>query len=111
MTLSVTIKTLQQKQFQVEVDETDTVGALKSKIEAEHGHLASSQKLIYAGKILTDDKVVKDLGIKEKDFLVRVLGSSVDDLIGWFEGEDMFASATRHGREAVVRGEKVAVCG
>ena len=48
---------------------------------------------------------------EEKDFLVRVLGSSVDDLIGWFEGEDMFAAATRHGREAVVRGEKVAVCG
>lgn len=48
---------------------------------------------------------------EEKDFLVRVLGSSVDDLIGWFEGEDMFASATRHEREAVVRGEKVAVCG
>lgn len=73
MTISITIKTLQQKQFKIEVDNSDSIGSVKTKIEAQHGHPVASQKLIYSGKILSDDKTVNELSIKEKDFLVLMV--------------------------------------
>ena len=46
---------------------------MKSKIESEHGHLATSQKIIYSGKILTDADTVQSCGVSEKDFLVLMV--------------------------------------
>ena len=63
--MKVTVKTTQQKVFQVsfstysifssliavqvEVEGTDTVGTIKQKIEKDHGHAVSAQKIIYSG--------------------------------------------------------------
>lgn len=47
--MKITIKTLQQKLFTVDVDPDDTVATIKSKISDEHGHPVASQKLIYSG--------------------------------------------------------------
>ncbi|KEP53408.1 UV excision repair protein RAD23 [Rhizoctonia solani 123E] len=69
-TMKITFKTLQQKQFQVDAEPTDTVLDLKQKVKDAQGHQVEHQKLIYSGKILSDDKTVESLGIKEKDFLV-----------------------------------------
>ncbi|CAE6431570.1 unnamed protein product [Rhizoctonia solani] len=69
-TMKITFKTLQQKQFQIEAEPTDTVLQLKQKVKDAQGHPTEQQKLIYSGKILSDDKTVDSLGIKEKDFLV-----------------------------------------
>ncbi|OWF35562.1 UV excision repair protein RAD23 homolog B-like [Mizuhopecten yessoensis] len=70
----ITVKTLQQQSFKVEVDSEESVKVLKEKIEAEkgkEGFPANGQKLIYAGKILEDDKKVADYKIdSEKSFLV-----------------------------------------
>ncbi|KAH7339476.1 hypothetical protein B0J17DRAFT_751980 [Rhizoctonia solani] len=68
--MKITFKTLQQKQFQVDAEPSDTVLQLKQKVKDAQGHLVEQQKLIYSGKILGDDKTVESLGIKEKDFLV-----------------------------------------
>ncbi|KAG8742834.1 hypothetical protein FRC10_000880 [Ceratobasidium sp. 414] len=68
--MKLTFKTLQQKQFQVDAEPADTVADLKRKVEESQGHSVASQKLIYSGKILADDKTVESLNIKEKDFLV-----------------------------------------
>lgn len=49
------------------------VRALKEKIEAEKGSEAfpvAGQKLIYAGKILSDDVPIRDYRIDEKNFVV-----------------------------------------
>lgn len=49
------------------------VRVLKEKIEAEKGKEAfpvSGQKLIYAGKILSDDVPIKEYKIDEKNFVV-----------------------------------------
>ncbi|KAF7315372.1 UV excision repair protein RAD23 [Mycena indigotica] len=71
--VKITVKTTQQKVFQIDAEPTDTVGDLKAKIEAEHGHAAGAQKIIYSGKVLPDDKTVESCGIKEKDFLVLMV--------------------------------------
>ncbi|KAF9049687.1 hypothetical protein BJ165DRAFT_1591889 [Panaeolus papilionaceus] len=71
--MKITVKTTQQKVFQVDVESSDTIGALKAKIQETQGHSAAVQKIIYSGKILTDDKTVEACGIKEKDFLVLMV--------------------------------------
>lgn len=69
----VTLKTLQQQTFKVEIGEEETVKALKEKVEAEKGKEtfpAAGQKLIYAGKILDDEKPISTYKIEEKNFVV-----------------------------------------
>ncbi|XP_051550101.1 UV excision repair protein RAD23 homolog A-like [Myxocyprinus asiaticus] len=71
--LTITLKTLQQQTFKVQIDEELTVKALKEKIEEEKGKdafPAVGQKLIYAGKILNDDIPLKEYKIDEKNFVV-----------------------------------------
>ncbi|XP_073700660.1 RAD23 homolog A, nucleotide excision repair protein b [Garra rufa] len=71
--LTITLKTLQQQTFKVQIDEELTVKALKEKIEEEKGQdafPAVGQKLIYAGKILNDDIPLKEYKIDEKNFVV-----------------------------------------
>ncbi|KAL9558711.1 hypothetical protein MBANPS3_000758 [Mucor bainieri] len=68
--LQITIKTLQQKQFKLDVDTSDSILSVKEKIEQSQGHPVAQQKLIFSGKILADDKKVEEYNISEKDFLV-----------------------------------------
>ncbi|KAG0004084.1 hypothetical protein BGZ80_005676 [Entomortierella chlamydospora] len=46
----ITIKTLKQETFKVEVDPSEKVLVIKQKIEELQGHPVSSQKLIFSGK-------------------------------------------------------------
>ncbi|KAJ6499375.1 hypothetical protein C8R45DRAFT_982230 [Mycena sanguinolenta] len=71
--MKITIKTTQQKVFQIDAEPEDTVGVLKTKIQDAQGHPTAIQKIIYAGKVLPDDKTVESCGIKEKDFLVLMV--------------------------------------
>ncbi|XP_045923333.1 UV excision repair protein RAD23 homolog B isoform X2 [Micropterus dolomieu] len=69
----ITLKTLQQQTFKIDIDEEETVKTLKEKIEQEKGkdHFSVSElKLIYAGKILSDDTAIKEYKINEKNFVV-----------------------------------------
>uniref|UniRef100_K7B6X4 UV excision repair protein RAD23 n=1 Tax=Pan troglodytes TaxID=9598 RepID=K7B6X4_PANTR len=71
--MQVTLKTLQQQTFKIDIDPEETVKALKEKIESEKGKDAfpvAGQKLIYAGKILNDDTALKEYKIEEKNFVV-----------------------------------------
>lgn len=71
--MHVTLKTLQQQTFKIEIDNEEPVKALKEKIEQEKGKEtfpAAGQKLIYAGKILEDDKPLSNYKIEEKNFVV-----------------------------------------
>jgi len=68
----VTLKTLQQQTFKVEIDPEETVSKLKEKIATEKGdeYAIENQKLIYAGKILDDAKRISEYKIEEKNFVV-----------------------------------------
>lgn len=69
----ITLKTLQQQTFKIEIGDDENVKALKEKIEKEKGtetFPAAGQKLIYAGKILDDEKPLSFYKIEEKNFVV-----------------------------------------
>ncbi|KAJ3605298.1 hypothetical protein NHX12_027347 [Muraenolepis orangiensis] len=71
--MQITLKTLQQQSFKIDIDEDETVKALKEKIENEKGKdrfPVDGQKLIYAGKILNDDTAIKEYKIDDKNFVV-----------------------------------------
>lgn len=71
--MQITLKTLQQQTFKIDIDGEETVKALKEKIETEKGKdgfPVAGQKLIYAGKILNDDTALKEYKIDEKNFVV-----------------------------------------
>ncbi|KAK9722929.1 UV excision repair protein rad23, variant 2 [Basidiobolus ranarum] len=68
--MKVTIKTLQQKAFQIDVELEDKISTLKEKIEQSQGHPVTHQKLIFSGKILNDEQTIAGCNVTEKDFMV-----------------------------------------
>ncbi|KAJ7807938.1 hypothetical protein B0H13DRAFT_1668942, partial [Mycena leptocephala] len=53
---------------------TDFIGAIKSKIEHSQGFTPSSQKIIFSGKVLADDKTLESYGFRrETDYLVLIV--------------------------------------
>jgi len=71
--MKVTVKTVQQQEFKLDVEPTETVGQLKQKIEAAHNHPAAWQKLIFAGKVLDDATTLESHKLSDTDFLVLMV--------------------------------------
>jgi UV excision repair protein RAD23 len=68
--MKITFKDLKQNKFVIEAEPSETIGALKAKIQSEKGWEVPQQKLIYSGKILQDANTVESYSIEEKGFIV-----------------------------------------
>jgi ubiquilin len=74
--ISVKIKCSNETAFSITVDSTETVSALKTLIE-KHFELttptpSSSQRLIFAGKVLKDDDTLESYKLQEGNTYYRV---------------------------------------
>mmetsp|Transcript_45562 Transcript_45562/g.120908 ORF Transcript_45562/g.120908 Transcript_45562/m.120908 type:complete len:363 (-) Transcript_45562:133-1221(-) len=71
MATKIVMKTLKGDNFEVEVDPSITIQDLKKKVsEVRTEFPADHQKLIYSGRILTDDSTVAQAGVKPGEFVV-----------------------------------------
>lgn len=70
--MKITIKTLKQEAFHIEVDvEKDTVRSLKEKFFQESkDYPVERQRLIYLGKIMEDDDPLSQYNLDDKKFVV-----------------------------------------
>lgn len=68
----ITLKTIRQHTFKMEVDESQTVLELKEMIEKQEGaeFPAAKLKLIYSGKILQDTQPLSEYKLGESGFVV-----------------------------------------
>ena len=72
--MKITIKTLQGKPTEFEVDGSETLLSLKAKISDVCKIDVANQKLIHYGKVLAEDqKKLIDYGVKDKDFMVLMV--------------------------------------
>jgi len=70
MSQTLTVKTLKQEKFTVEIEPTSTIGAAKEIIAEKRGLQLAGMKLIHSGRILKDTVTVAECNLKETDFLV-----------------------------------------
>ncbi|KAL9645451.1 hypothetical protein ABK040_002648 [Willaertia magna] len=69
----VNIKTLSGGINKFEVDENDKITYLKQLIQEKVGIAIAQQRLVMNGKILADDKTVKEAGLKAGDTVQLIL--------------------------------------
>ena len=73
MSFQIQIKSINGKTRTIEVEKTDTVAQIKTKIQEKEGILPSEQRLIFAGKNLEDNRTMEDYNITADTTLHLVL--------------------------------------
>jgi ubiquitin-like protein Nedd8 len=71
--MKLNIKTLSGVQHTFNVEENDKIEFLKKQVEEKVGIPPIQQRLVFSGKILPDDKTIKEVGLKAGQTIQLIL--------------------------------------
>ena len=74
--MQIYIKTIRRKTLTIDIESSDTIFNLKTKIQEKEGFPANVQKLIFNGKLLEDKKTFDDYDIKKESYLYLIFSQS-----------------------------------
>ncbi|CAK5057332.1 unnamed protein product [Meloidogyne enterolobii] len=66
----IKVKTLTGKEIELDIEPTDKVDRIKEKVEEKEGIPPPQQRLIFAGKQLSDDKTAQECKVNLRGFLI-----------------------------------------